>query len=148
MPLIQIVPYDGVRLTNRKPSEGKGRVKFNFVAQTPIELSLVKGELVIITRQVDEHWLEGRIGQRRGIFPITYVDILQPCSSPPSNQSKLNANQIIVSNYQSFSISIHSDVKTPTTSGTALITNGSLRSTHNYQQLRNQQPQHFSMVSK
>jgi hypothetical protein len=87
--LIQIVPYDGVRLTNRKPSEGKGRVKFNFVAQTPIELSLVKGELVIITRQVDEHWLEGRIGQRRGIFPISYVDIIQPCSSPPSNQSKI-----------------------------------------------------------
>jgi hypothetical protein len=40
-----------------------------------------------------------------------------------------------------------SGVKTPTTSGTALITNGSLRSTHNYQQMRNQQPQHFSMVS-
>lgn len=93
--LNQIIPYDGVRLTNRKPSEGKGRVKFNFVAQTPIELSLVKGELVIVTRQVDEHWLEGRIGQRRGIFPITYVDIIQPCSSPPSNQSKFNRDEII-----------------------------------------------------
>lgn len=78
---VEIVPYDGVRMTNRKPSEGKGRVKFNFVAQTPVELSLVKGELVIITRQVDEHWLEGRIGQRKGIFPISYVEIIQPCSS-------------------------------------------------------------------
>ncbi len=85
---VEIIPYDGVRLTNRKPSEGKGRVKFNFVAQTPIELSLVKGELVIITRQVDEHWMEGRIGQRRGIFPISYVDVIQPCSSTttPGNE--------------------------------------------------------------
>lgn len=77
-----------MRLTNRKASEGKGRVKFNFVAQTPVELSLVKGELVIITRQVDEHWLEGRIGQRRGIFPISYVDIIQSCSTSTSNPSK------------------------------------------------------------
>lgn len=48
------------------------------MAQTPVELSLVKGEMVIIIRQVDEHWMEGRIGQRRGIFPISYIDILQP----------------------------------------------------------------------
>ncbi|XP_057369215.1 uncharacterized protein LOC130690233 [Daphnia carinata] len=120
---VEIIPYDGVRLTNRKPSEGKGRVKFNFVAQTPIELSLVKGELVIITRQVDEHWMEGRIGQRRGIFPISYVDIIQSCSTSTSTPS----------------------VKTPTTGGNALITNGSLRST---QQYRNQQPQHFSIQPK
>ncbi|XP_045028954.1 serine/arginine repetitive matrix protein 2 isoform X5 [Daphnia magna] len=120
---VEIIPYDGVRLTNRKASEGKGRVKFNFVAQTPVELSLVKGELVIITRQVDEHWLEGRIGQRRGIFPISYVDIIQSCSTSTSNPN----------------------VKTPTTGGNALITNGSLRSTHQY---RNQQPQHFSIQPK
>ena len=92
---VEIIPYDGVRMTNRKPSEGKGRVKFNFVAQTPIELSLVKGELVIITRQVDEHWLEGRIGQRRGIFPISYVDVIQPCSST-SVPSKKFINSVII----------------------------------------------------
>lgn len=74
-------------MTNRKPNEGKGRVKFNFVAQTPIELSLVKGEIVIITRQVDEHWMEGRIGQRRGIFPISYVETIQQCA-PPSTTRK------------------------------------------------------------
>jgi len=27
-------------MTNRKPSEGKGRVKFNFVAQTPVSVLL------------------------------------------------------------------------------------------------------------
>jgi len=75
---VEIIPYDGIRMTLKKPSEGKGRVKYNFVAQTPVELCLVKGEMVIIMRQVDEHWMEGRIGHRKGIFPISYIDVIQP----------------------------------------------------------------------
>ena len=96
-------------MTPKKPTESKARVKYNFVAQTPMELSLVKGnrirhpiysfwtffslinwllgETVIITRQVDEHWLEGRIGHRRGIFPLSYVEVL-PSSVAGDRQSK------------------------------------------------------------
>ena len=57
-------------------SEGKGKAKFNFQAQTPMELSLIKGEMVTLTRRVDQNWYEGRIGSRKGIFPATYIDIL------------------------------------------------------------------------
>jgi hypothetical protein len=35
-------------------------------------------------KKVKEHWLEVQIGQRRGKFPITYLDIIQPCCSPTS----------------------------------------------------------------
>lgn len=62
--------------TVRKPTEGQARAKYNFVAQSDIELSLSKGELVSLTRRVDNNWFEGRIGNRKGIFPITYVDVL------------------------------------------------------------------------
>lgn len=55
--------------------EGQGKAKFNFQAQTPMELSLVKGEMVTLTRRIDGNWYEGRIGARRGIFPATYVDV-------------------------------------------------------------------------
>lgn len=90
---VEIIPYDGVRMTNKKPTEGKGRVKYNFSAQSPMELSLVKGEQVIIVRQVDDHWMEGRIGQRRGIFPISYIDVIQPCSNQISKTpSKLSSS--------------------------------------------------------
>jgi len=44
---VEIIPYDGVRMTPKKPTESKARVKYNFVAQTPMELSLVKGETVL-----------------------------------------------------------------------------------------------------
>lgn len=42
--LPQILPYDGMRTTPKKSHEGQARAKFNFVAQTNLELSLAKGE--------------------------------------------------------------------------------------------------------
>ncbi|CAD1473266.1 unnamed protein product, partial [Heterotrigona itama] len=73
---VEILPYDGMRTTPKKPYEGQARAKFNFVAQTNLELSLAKGELVVLTRRVDENWYEGRIGNRKGIFPISYVEVI------------------------------------------------------------------------
>lgn len=37
---------------------------------------LSAGELVVLTRRVDENWYEGRIGTRKGIFPISYVEVI------------------------------------------------------------------------
>ncbi|XP_014262057.1 uncharacterized protein LOC106674093 isoform X6 [Cimex lectularius] len=73
---VEIIPYDGIRTLPKKASEGQARAKFNFQAQTHLELSLVKGELVLLTRRVDENWFEGRIGTRKGIFPVSYVEVL------------------------------------------------------------------------
>ncbi|KAM7343420.1 cbl-associated protein isoform 17-T20 [Cochliomyia hominivorax] len=60
----------------RKPSEGQARAKYNFQAQSGVELSLNKGELVALTRRVDDNWFEGRIANRKGIFPVSYVEVL------------------------------------------------------------------------
>ena len=73
---VEILPYEDVRTIPTKPHEGQARAKFNFVAQTNLELSLVKGEFVVLIRKVDENWYEGRIGNRKGIFPITYVEVI------------------------------------------------------------------------
>ncbi|XP_035789252.1 sorbin and SH3 domain-containing protein 1-like isoform X12 [Anopheles albimanus] len=78
---IEILTKDNVNLNAkplpRKPTrEGKARAKFNFTAQTAVELSLLKGELVTLTRRVDENWFEGKIGSKKGIFPVSYVEIL------------------------------------------------------------------------
>merc|ERR1712029_890148 len=63
-------------------TEGKGKAKFNFQAQTPMELSLIKGEMVTLTRRVDQNWYEGRIGSRKGIFPASYIEILVEPGEP------------------------------------------------------------------
>ena len=47
-----------------------------------MELSLIKGEMVILTRRVDANWYEGRIGSRKGIFPSAYVDVLLEPGEP------------------------------------------------------------------
>ncbi|KAL7305690.1 hypothetical protein TKK_0001947 [Trichogramma kaykai] len=82
---VEIVPFDEIRTTTLpkksydKPSyEGQARAKFNFVAQTNLELSLTKGELVYLLRRVDDNWYEGRLGPhgRKGIFPVSYVDVI------------------------------------------------------------------------
>ncbi|XP_065086410.1 uncharacterized protein CAP isoform X3 [Ochlerotatus camptorhynchus] len=74
---IEILPREGAKPLPKKPQrEGKARAKFNFTAQTSVELSLLKGELVTLTRRVDDNWFEGRIGNKKGIFPVSYVEVL------------------------------------------------------------------------
>lgn len=59
----------------KTPSEGQARAKYNFNAQSAVELSLNKGELVTLTRRVDSNWFEGKIANRKGIFPVNYVEV-------------------------------------------------------------------------
>jgi len=35
-----------------------------------------------VIRQLDDNWLEGRIGHRQGIFPFNYVDIINEPDTP------------------------------------------------------------------
>ncbi|KAM4746273.1 vinexin isoform 2-T3 [Anableps anableps] len=56
---------------------GEAVALYNFNADLPVELSFRKGEVICITRQVDDKWLEGRISgtNRSGIFPASYVQV-------------------------------------------------------------------------
>ncbi|XP_037634129.1 vinexin isoform X2 [Sebastes umbrosus] len=56
---------------------GEAVALFNFNADLPVELPFRKGEMINITRRVDEKWLEGRISgtSRSGIFPANYVQV-------------------------------------------------------------------------
>ncbi|KAH1005871.1 hypothetical protein HUJ04_006779 [Dendroctonus ponderosae] len=89
---VEIVPSEVTTkistITPRKAHEGQARAKYNFVAQTHLELSLAKGELVTLTRKVDDNWFEGKIGGRKGIFPVSYVDVLIDPSDPPPPSTK------------------------------------------------------------
>uniref|UniRef100_A0A8C6RAE5 Vinexin n=1 Tax=Nannospalax galili TaxID=1026970 RepID=A0A8C6RAE5_NANGA len=52
------------------------RLKFDFQAQSPKELTLQKGDIVYIHKEVDKNWLEGEHHGRQGIFPANYVEVL------------------------------------------------------------------------
>ncbi|XP_066211031.1 sorbin and SH3 domain-containing protein 1 isoform X28 [Saccopteryx leptura] len=87
---------------------GEAVAKFNFNGDTQVEMSFRKGERIMLLRQVDENWYEGRIPgtSRQGIFPITYVDVIKrplvknpvdyidlPFSSSPSRSATTSPQQ-------------------------------------------------------
>ncbi|XP_070772190.1 sorbin and SH3 domain-containing protein 2 [Enoplosus armatus] len=65
---------------------GEAIARYNFNADTNVELSLRKGERVIVIRQVDQNWYEGKIPDttKQGIFPVSYVDIVKRSPSKSS----------------------------------------------------------------
>jgi len=74
---VEIIPNEKANLQPRKAMEGEAIVKYNFRAITKAELSLFKGERVVLTRRMDHNWYEGRLGTKKGIFPVAYVKVLQ-----------------------------------------------------------------------
>ncbi|XP_068912514.1 uncharacterized protein [Tenebrio molitor] len=123
---VEIVTYDTAKTTPRKSHEGQARAKYNFVAQTHLELSLAKGELVVITRRVDDNWFEGKIGGRKGIFPVSYVDVLIDASDPPPPSSKPvaapAAHSLLLNGSSGGKESMGSHSYTPSLSSTQLTT--------------------------
>uniref|UniRef100_A0A452SJA5 Sorbin and SH3 domain containing 3 n=1 Tax=Ursus americanus TaxID=9643 RepID=A0A452SJA5_URSAM len=59
-----------------RPERKAARLKFDFQAQSPKELTLKKGDIVYIHKEVDKNWLEGEHHGRLGIFPANYVEVL------------------------------------------------------------------------
>nr|XP_031547276.1 sorbin and SH3 domain-containing protein 2 isoform X25 [Vicugna pacos] len=63
-----------------QPGEiGEAVAKYNFSADTNVELSLRKGDRVILLKRVDQNWYEGKIPgtNRQGIFPVSYVEVIK-----------------------------------------------------------------------
>ncbi|XP_063722722.1 uncharacterized protein LOC134850866 isoform X4 [Symsagittifera roscoffensis] len=71
----------------------KGRVIYDFDAQTDVELQLKKNQVVTIRKQVDENWFDGYIGQRRGIFPISYVEVISDEMEDAPDKARRMQNQ-------------------------------------------------------
>ncbi|XP_062489731.1 sorbin and SH3 domain-containing protein 2 isoform X10 [Pezoporus occidentalis] len=62
---------------------GEAVAKYNFSADTNVELSLRKGDRVILLKRVDQNWYEGKIAgtNRQGIFPVSYVEVMKKNAS-------------------------------------------------------------------
>ncbi|KAM5173591.1 sorbin and SH3 domain-containing protein 2 isoform 23-T23 [Callospermophilus lateralis] len=63
-----------------QPGEiGEAIAKYNFNADTNVELSLRKGDRIILLKRVDQNWYEGKIPgtNRQGIFPVSYVEVIK-----------------------------------------------------------------------
>ncbi|XP_066429542.1 sorbin and SH3 domain-containing protein 2 isoform X13 [Eleutherodactylus coqui] len=71
---------------------GEAIAKYNFTADTNVELTLRKGERITLLKKVDKNWFEGKIPgtNRQGIFPVSYVEIVRksPSKSPGASPER------------------------------------------------------------
>ena len=87
---VELIPQDAVASQvsslpkKERNMDGAAKAKFDFTAQTPMEVSFLKGDSVVLTRRIDKNWFEGRVGSRKGMLPAAYVEILsEPGTKPP-----------------------------------------------------------------
>lgn len=61
-----------------QPAAGKGsaRAVFDFTAENEDELTLKVGDIVTQVESVDEEWILGVVGGKRGIVPKNYISLL------------------------------------------------------------------------
>lgn len=63
------------------------RAKHNFEAEAPNELSIQKGDLIKVTKMIDEGWWIGECNGRSGMFPSNYTtDHLEEPKQIQSNE--------------------------------------------------------------
>ena len=67
--------------------------KFNFVAEFETELSLGAGEMVYLNKYVDNEWLEGEVDGQRGIFPISYVNVIVDCGEGEKRSTAVTVHE-------------------------------------------------------
>ena len=49
--------------------------RYNFRAKHQSELTVLRGELLEVERSVDLNWVEVRLGERRGMVPVDYLEL-------------------------------------------------------------------------
>lgn len=63
---------------------------YPFNAQFPNELNFGVGEVVHLIKHVDSEWMEGSIDDNKGIFPMSYVNIVVDCPEMKPKEDVLN----------------------------------------------------------
>ena len=61
------------------------RANYNFAAESENELSLKKGDIVMVTKRIDDGWWAGICNGRSGMFPSNYVSVYE---GKPQNAEK------------------------------------------------------------
>ena len=69
----------------RDSNEPYGIALYDFSATHPDDLALKEGDIVQLVKKVNDDWLEGRIGNRQGIFPLNFIDIKIPLAGLSDN---------------------------------------------------------------
>nr|XP_034172384.1 uncharacterized protein B0303.7-like isoform X1 [Osmia lignaria]XP_034172385.1 uncharacterized protein B0303.7-like isoform X1 [Osmia lignaria]XP_034172387.1 uncharacterized protein B0303.7-like isoform X1 [Osmia lignaria]XP_034172388.1 uncharacterized protein B0303.7-like isoform X1 [Osmia lignaria] len=65
--------------------EPYGIALYDFPVTHEDDLPFNEGDKIYLIKKVNDDWMEGRIGNRKGIFPINFIDIRVPLPGVPDN---------------------------------------------------------------
>ncbi|KAG1665579.1 Sorbin and SH3 domain-containing protein 1 [Nymphon striatum] len=117
---VEILPPETLKpVEKKKRQDGQAKVIYTFSAQSPVELSLLKGEVVTLLRRIDANWLEGKLGMKTGIFPAAYVSVLKEPSDQGRSSMSPNPPRIQQNGIKGVhTVDIHRSSKSPEVNGT------------------------------
>lgn len=79
------------------------KADYNFTAETENELSIKKGDIIKVTKMIDEGWWVGDSKGKKGMFPSNYVTVIEnnvmsECEDSSKNNAeidqKIESNEI------------------------------------------------------
>lgn len=108
---VEILPPEHVSPQLKQPLEGLGKAVYDFRVQTSVELPLKKGDTVALIRRVDQNWYEGRINDKKGIFPASYIQVVQEPGE--SRRSSVSSTSKAVESPHSLKVQEDSVKKSP-----------------------------------
>ncbi|XP_058806344.1 uncharacterized protein B0303.7 isoform X2 [Phymastichus coffea] len=66
---------DGLVENSERPY---GIALYDFPASQPGDLEMREGDVVYLTKLINDNWMEGRVGNREGMFPVNFIDVKIP----------------------------------------------------------------------
>ncbi|XP_048189787.1 SH3 domain-containing protein 19 isoform X2 [Perognathus longimembris pacificus] len=61
--------------------------RFEYIGDQKDELSFSEGEVIVLKEYVNEEWARGDVGDRTGIFPLNFVELLEDVPPPAASVS-------------------------------------------------------------
>ncbi|KAM4834465.1 SH3 domain-containing protein 19 isoform 2-T3 [Thomomys bottae] len=101
-----VFPANYVRVIVDIPEGGNGRrelgssqcvkgprcvARFEYIGDQKDELSFSEGEIIVLKEYVNEEWAKGEVGDRTGIFPLNFVELVEdfPASGADVSSTKV-----------------------------------------------------------
>lgn len=65
--------------------EPYGVALYDFPLTHPDDLPFKEGDVIRLVKKINDDWMEGRLGNRQGMFPVNFIDIKVPLPGVPDN---------------------------------------------------------------